>query len=290
VWGSEISLKRLLGRNPDGDRDLRYVPSILDRGAVEDIASEIVGFGDDPLDFTGRRLLGDRVLFACTLSNITPTLFDARKDLNAVPFGDLGLSDGLTSRGHRELRVFDLNFVRVGPTETGEVDRYPDRWCRYHPAPEEKGRSGNIEDPHTWAKITSTAIAAGAFPFAFGPVVLKRKDYEYGERLWPKALKEAGRTEYPFTYVDGGALNNEPIREAFRLASVMDALNPAKVDRYVVFVDPNVDRPEIPFTTPVHREFALKDPNFLGTFDGYDLVRKPSLDRVLSTVGSLARL
>ncbi|MDR0787185.1 MAG: hypothetical protein LBG44_04905 [Gemmatimonadota bacterium] len=285
VWGEDISLTRLLGNAPSGKKNLKYEPSILDRGAVEEIAINTLGFPHGVV-LNQRRLIGDRTLFAAALSNITPVLLDARGDLNALEFGLLGLSDGLTSRSHRELRIFDLNFGVVREGETDHEERYPLRWCRYHNAPEREGSIGDIRQHRAWARIAATAIASGAFPFAFGPVVLKRKRYEYGDKLWPASLQD--RQEHPFSYIDGGAFNNEPIREAFRLGSTMDALSPnEKGLRWVVFVDPNVQQPTINLQVPGHREYFVQDPDFTGRLDGYDLVRKASLDRVLAHVPSI---
>ena len=54
-----------------------------------------------------------------------------------------------------------------------------------------------------------------------------RRNYELG-KLWPGLFNFAGAAgeafdRFPFTYIDGGAFNNEPIREAFRLASFLDS-------------------------------------------------------------------
>ena len=49
--------------------------------------------------------------------------------------------------------------------------------------------------------------------------------------------------ELLFSYIDGGTLNNEPIREAFRLANYIDSRDPEpreSYDRIVMFVDPIV--------------------------------------------------
>ncbi len=301
VWANEITMARLLGHAPAGERSLRYAGGIVDRGAVEEIARDTVGF-DGAVALDDRALLADRVLFACTLANVTPILCDARADLDTVyrdvrghEPGLLGFTDGLTSRTHRELRVFDLNFARVAVRKTRRPDVYPARWCRYHDAAEDEGRIGCLTERHTWAKIAATAVAAGAFPFAFEPVVLTRHDYEYGAQLWPRELKDARITEFPFTYIDGGAFNNEPVREAFRLAAFIDAVPAATpFDRRIIFVDPNVgpddedtDPLATDFAVPVHVRFALRDPNVFGSLDGYDLVRRATLDRLVPHLGSV---
>ncbi len=301
VWVEEVSIDRLLAypanntdhRSPVTGRvgpgpgasaaeRLRYAAGLLDRGAVDGIARDALGF-EEPLDLSNRRLLSDRVLFACTLSNVTPILIDARGDLEAHEAGYLGLADGLTSYAHREVRVFDLSFTERSPD-------WPSRWVRYHAGDKvvdpERG-IGDVRGKSAWSRIAATAIACGAFPFAFEPVVLTRGRYEYGD-LWPDRLGDAGIDAYPFTYVDGGAFNNEPIREAFRMAAFMDATDPERdFDRRIVFVDPNVAPTDTSFRVPVHNTWLLQEPNRFGTFDGYDLLRAASLDRLAPHAGSI---
>jgi predicted acylesterase/phospholipase RssA len=284
AWGEEISLDRLLGKAGARSRDLKYSASILDRGAVDDIAGQMLRV-EDGADFKTRELLGDRVLFACSLANLTPIVYSAAGEFK-TDIGLAALSDGLSSLGHRELRVFDLNFGEVTSNETDRRTRYPKRWCRYHMAPEDSGRVGQLNLAKTWEKISLTAIASGAFPIALEPVVLRRKSWEYGPS-WPKALE--GLDEYPFTFVDGGTFNNEPIREAFRMSAFMDAQRPGEFDRRVIFVDPSVSSVALSFQVPVHQEWELDPPNVLGTLDGWDLRRRTTLDRLRAHAVSLAR-
>ncbi len=297
VWVDEVSIDRLLGVDAGKPGDARsgstagpgatdpnlpYTAGLVDRGAVDAIARHRIGF-QGTLDLSGRRLLADRVLFACTLSNTTPILVDARGDLQASDAGWLGLGDGLTSYEHKEVRVFDLSFVERAPDS-------PSRWCRYHAADKVADPTtgiGDLRGSRAWAKITATAIACGAFPFAFEPVVLTRKRYEFAER-WPKRLADAGLDAYPFTYFDGGAFNNEPIREAFRMAAFMDALRPGHdYDRRIIFVDPKVGVVDPRFRVPVHVQWLLQESNALGALGGADLVRKASLDRLAPHAASV---
>lgn len=288
VWVDEIDIRRLLGQKPNGEsRNLRYAGGVLDRGAVENIAQDAISFPDG-VDLSGRTLLADRVLFACTLANLTPIVHDAKADLDTVKkTGFAGLGDALTSKAHRDIRVFDLNFAEVGQEEAETQSRYPDRWCRYHVKEEVPGRVGDLRLEKTWNKIAKTAIAAGAFPFAFEPVVLERRDYEYGD-LWPEELAEKGIEKYPFTFVDGGTFNNEPIREAFRLSAVLDAqYEHQNYDRRIIFVDPLVDADERSFQVPIHQQYEYQDPNFFGALDGTDLYRRSTFDRLKSHAGTV---
>lgn len=292
LWSREIKLDALLGEGGDGL--LRRRASLLDRGAVDRIARRhIVTWPGGKADFSRRRLLADRVLYACTLSNLTPVVVDATASLPGHEAGYVGLADGLRSHSHRDLRVFDLHFVREQKPDDAA---HPDRWCRYHRAAEKPGKIGDLREPRSWAKIAATAIASGAFPGAFEPVVLRRRAYEYGQRLWCRTfgIKSSAydpAAEYAFSYADGGMFNNEPIREAFRLASFIDGHRPdddgRAVERLIVFVDPFIS-PETPrFNLAVQREWALEEPNVFGSLDGHDLRRRHSLDRLLPHVGTL---
>jgi len=296
VWVDEVDIHRLLGRHNGRQRDLRHVGGVLDRRAVDDIARTVIGFPEDLVSggkvHLDRKspLLADRALFACTLANLSPLVHDARGDLQATPeTGFVGLEDGLTSRVHRDIRVFDLNFSTVDTRATAHADRYPSRWLRYHADAKDDGRIGDLRAEKTWKRIAATSIAAGAFPFAFEPVVLTRKAFEYGD-LWPfdTGGNEERVEEYPFTYVDGGLFNNEPIREAFRMSSVVDAeADPSTYDRRVLFVDPNAGGKAVSYRVPIHETHAYQKPNFFGRFDGTDLFRKSSLDLLLPHIGQL---
>ncbi|NJM55087.1 MAG: hypothetical protein HC841_03455 [Verrucomicrobiae bacterium] len=289
LWSKEINLDSLLGNGGDGR--LRRRASLLDRGAVDRIAKKhIVTWPNGKADFKQKRLLADRVLYACTLSNLTPIVADASTSLPGHEVGYVGLADGLRSHSHRDLRVFDLHFTKEqNPTDPA----HPGRWCRYHNAAEKDGEIGDLREPKTWAKIAATAIASGAFPGAFEPIVLRRKDYEFGPKLWRATFgKEAAALkEFSFSYADGGMFNNEPIREAFRLASFIDGHNPDdednEVERLIVFVDPFVSEETPEFNLAVHRQWALEEPNVFGGLDGYDLRQRNSLDRLVPHLGTL---
>jgi hypothetical protein len=308
IWVREITLKKLLGA---GDEDARgrvhRTAGLVDRGAVEALARRYLDFPGPAIDLSRREILADRVLFASSVANLSPILSDARTEFPTDQTGLLGLSDGLTSSVHRELRVFDLHFTDLfstggfGPDDLTDPDTFPRRWCRYHsgekvPDTDSTGRGiGSLLQLKGWAKIAATSIASGAFPVAFEPVPLERRSYEFGATeggktsLWPSRLK--GRDRHVFTYVDGGTFNNEPIREAFRLASFMDAQDPGgDFERLIVFVDPHFVVPDPSLRVPHHGAWMLDEPNrLLGSMDGLDLKRKASLDRLLPVGISLLR-
>ncbi|MCJ7628746.1 MAG: hypothetical protein MUO50_10210, partial [Longimicrobiales bacterium] len=219
---------------------------------------------------------------------LTPIVADATAEFPIEEFGLLGLSDGMTSNVHSELRVFDLHFTPVEADSLTDPDAFPRRWCRYHAGPvvrdtQGTGRGiGSLFEGRGWGKMAATSIASGAIPFAFEPVPLERRAYEFGETedasasRWPKALK--GKDRHVFTYFDGGTFNNEPVREAFRLASFIDAQNPEEdFERLILFVDPHVVVPKANFDMPHQGRWHLDGPN---------LDRKSSLDRLIPLTGA----
>ena len=303
IWGERITLNGMLGRGRHGQRDLTHIASILDRGEVDRIAREYIEFPEDDMDDSGRvrrlkpsKLLGKRVLMACSLSNLTPLVADARRELSRYEAGFVGLGDGGRSLVHAELRVFDLVFEDADDAQYRDDEVHPGRWVRYRLGEESRGLVGDLRELKAWQKIAATTIACGAFPFAFEPVVLERSQYELGRSLWPRELPWAEGPPQPgektpkfrFTYIDGGVFNNEPIREAFRLAAFLDAHHPGDYDRRIIFVDPFVDPDEPSLEVGVHREFSLQKPNALGSIDGWDLFRRASLDRLVPHIGAVA--
>ncbi len=309
VWVREINLEKLLGIGfPEAAKRTRFTPGIFDRGAIEELARKHLAFpgmedGRDspPVDFSGRQLLADRVLFASSIANLTPILADASGEFPADESVIQGLSDGMTSKVHNELRVFDLHFTSVEAASLTDTGNFPRRWCRYHTGQkvrdtELSGRGiGDLRRARAWSKLAATSIASAAIPFAFEPVPLERRSYEFGETedgrvsCWPKALK--GKDRQVFTYVDGGTFNNEPLREAFRLASFIDAQNPEEeFERLIIFVDPHVETPDPPLDLPHLQHWLLDKPNrLLGSLDGVDLERKTTLDRLIPLTGSILR-
>jgi predicted acylesterase/phospholipase RssA len=320
VWVREVNLSRLLAkeavggvpahnpnalklpwaRRPAGRQDgvpaaqyrLRHAAGLLDRGAVEALARRYLAF-PGAVDLSRRQILAQRVLVACSLANLTPILADATREYPVGELGVLGLSDGLASRVHREVRVFDLHFEPVEAQALTDSNGFPRRWCRYHAGPkvvDEDGTGvgiGSLFEHRVWAKMAATSLASGAYPLVFEPVPLERRSYEYGSTeggdasLWPEALR--GEDRHVFTYVDGGTFLNEPVREAFRLASYIDAQNPEEdFERLILFVDPHVVVPEPDLALPHHGEWtAVGSSPLLRWLRSRGPGRKTSLDRLL---------
>ncbi len=66
---------------------------------------------------------------------------------------------------------------------------------------------------------------------------------------------------FHFSYIDGGTLNNEPIREAFRMANYLDVRDSTPsfaYDRIVIFVDPIVRTEQIKHNSPSFYKYNVK--------------------------------
>lgn len=298
IWINEINIDKLLGTTVEQQADLIYQGGLLRNKALEDIAKKYFQM-DEAFEngFVNRRILSDEVIFGSSLTNLTGLKLDSRKgNANNDP-NYAASADAFSSRSHKEFRVFHLFFDEKNKRSVNEnPEEYPPKWLRYHNGATKKKYFGNLADKKTWSRIVATSVACGAFPFAFEPVALERFKFEFDQ--WPEALtqevceKATGRTEqlsYPFSYIDGGTFNNEPVREAFRMASFLDAKDdPEKFDRLIVFVDPSIASESVDFRVPVHQKYAVKKPRkILGSLDGYDVVKRSTLDRLVPHVGTL---
>ncbi|WP_430815294.1 patatin-like phospholipase family protein [Carboxylicivirga sp. RSCT41] len=306
IWVNEVNLDRLLGKAENGQRNLTNEKGILDRTTVDEIAKKHFDlkniFPDGKFTTQRKSVLADRVLFCSTLTNLTPLLYDARPNYTNTDIFHPGLQDGLTSKGHKEARVFDLFFKKQSDDFSSK--NYPTRWNRYHPGTKQDGNIGDIRSQKAWSKIIASSIACGAFPFAFEPVPLTRSYFEYGDE-WPIELKEkmkqsnlspANRDkfktgeQYIFNYIDGGTLNNEPIREAFKLAAFLDAIENRNIefDRKIIFVDPSVGTINTDFRVPILQEYSFsKDKNII---HNQEVFKNNTLDLLLPHLGQVLGL
>jgi hypothetical protein len=122
-------------------------------------------------------------------------------------------------------------------------------------------------------RLAFAAMATGAFPFGLPNRVIEidRKHFEKFKRIMRDKnmnlnLNLPENSNYIFTAVDGGAINNEPISATFRmLHKKKDAYHP-KDDDYVILVDPfptvtNATRYE-EHKHPSEEGYSLKDQFF----------------------------
>lgn len=298
IWINEINIDKLLGATPEEQAELIYNGGLLRNKALEDIAKKYFQMDEAFSNgFANRRVLSNEVIFGSSLTNLTGLKLDSRKGNPVNDPNYAASADAFSSRSHKEFRVFHLFFdeknkklVKDNPEE------FPPKWLRYHNGATKKNYFGSLAEKKTWSRIVATSVACGAFPFAFEPVPLERFEFEFEQ--WPTALTaevcekatgRKGQLSYPFSYIDGGTFNNEPVREAFRMASFLDAKDdPESFDRLIVFVDPSIASETVDFRVPVHQRYSVKKPRkIFGVLDGYDLVNRSTLDRLVPHIGTL---
>ena len=288
IWSKKVNVDRFLGTGAF-EKNMSDHAGFFDRSVIEELARDVFQFQTRSARLTNRVLLGDRVLFACTLANLSHTLKSSKRThLSDTKKPSLikALNDSSVDRIHSELRVFDLNFKTIHPSDHAS---FPLKWVQYHDASNlllvQKDGEGNsynkiienLNSNNVWREITATAIASSAFPFAFEPVVLNRYRFEYGSS-WSKEL--SGKESYPFTYVDGGIFNNEPVKDAFRLASFMDhSLEDKNFERQLIFVDPDVSDLENHFKIQAHEKLSVGRSIFSSKAK---VSQKPPIIRILS--------
>ena len=86
--------------------------------------------------------------------------------------------------------------------------------------------------------------------------------WQTARRTIKTGAPEEEEESFLFSYIDGGTLNNEPIREAFRLANYLDSRDPAPqtaYDRIVIFVDPIVRTEPIKHNSPSFYKYNVKN-------------------------------
>lgn len=301
IWVKEITLDKLL--NPDASGSvppLRKQAGICNKAAVTDIAKAFLSPPEDGYKTTHKAthpLLSKRVLYSCSISNLNPLVARVHNKYLTAPGNEDtqrdqdhdASNDALTSKFHQEHRIFDINFEKVAAEKLKNNDIHPRRWMRFHWGAAVPGKTFDIRSHENWKHILATAIASGAFPVAFEPVPLLRYQWEYPEGLWH--FKE--KTNYTYTYVDGGMFANSPVTEAFKLASHIDATAhidqapDSQSERRIIFVDPSVG------SAPSYNLAGFKDVKdqkplemlgaLVSSSDGNDLLTLSSLDKLLPT-------
>lgn len=286
IWVNQITLERLLESEGDSNIPaLKFQCGVLNKKTVADIARKNLmpasGQYQDS-DKAHHMLLAQRVLYGCSIANLNP-LHAKAYDLYPVANNcTIATNDALTSFHHKEMRIFDINFSSVPSSKLSKQDQHPKRWVRLHWGDAVPNETFDLRSGEDWKHIVATAVASGSFPIAFEPVTLKRYRWEYPTTLWPYGEVSSGC----FSYIDGGAFNNEPVAEAFKLASHIDSLDTnANYERRIIFVDPNVGGEpsyRLPGLTDWQTQAALGGPlSVFKAFDGNDLYQKTSLDKLI---------
>lgn len=281
LWVKEVSIQELF-EGPVGTRTLEGDTFSLLKSdklieLVENYLLPLEGWTPEQ----GRRqILDQRVLFACSLTNLLPFklneppfLVDSVKDKQKTYPAYIETQKALSSKTHKELRILDFWFQ---PTPKDASDArfnglhqpvkswIPISYDGEAIANFESWRPGQapplqINSQEAWALVAATVIACGSFPIAFRPGILRRWKEEFPNWMDnadsehpltdPDSMAsvwDLGIESFKFPYLDGGTLNNEPIREAFKLANYLDTRRKnvkeeEDFDRLVIFVDPIVD-------------------------------------------------
>jgi hypothetical protein len=314
AWGRRIGMDVLLGMAQQNDPDgaggpglpsadptwqARSVtaPSLLNSDAVAKIASDILQHpssnGKDQ-----HVLLADRVLYACSLASFVPLRADARHQLlrgGAEMFERWAAATGGSSSPRRDLRVFDLFLKKVTGAEIlKSKEVFPGRWVRYS-VDKVADQTGSLFGSDAWKRIGATAIACGAFPLALSPVTLRRFHFEMAAEL-PDLIppNDDPATEYPFTYIDGGLFNNQPVREAFRLAAFLDAHAPFDdYDRRLIHVTPNAGTLPSVLKVKALQDFTIQEvkarakPLDAGEVNDQGIARRSTALRLIDQAGAV---
>lgn len=240
----------------------------------------------------------DLRIFDIKFSRLDPSVLErSRAAENALHGAFKQMARVMEEEMKRAIEDKGTDFDKVREIVTGIAEQqgpeYMSRWYRLHDGPSKSGFAGDIKGANAWTSIAAAAIASGAFPGAFAPAILKRYIWEYDKGQWPKGLgKEASNNEHashPFAYVDGGVFNNDPIREAFRMASFMDAHYPEEGGsiRRLIYVDPSVS-PEIPkLRVSTLREIGEDELSLFNLASPKADSPKSSLSRIFSLLGGV---
>jgi len=314
LWVDEITVKKLLNEKLNGNNKnkLNEGFSLLDRGYLDSLAEKYLlksKFNSTNINVLDKT----RVLFACSLTNLLPIPMDVSgEDKNESSNLELNILNSTGGYNHKEIRVMDFVFDN-NKLNGKETDSRWLKFCQNHSHEYKTNDKVPIEfellDERAWSTVSASALACGAFPFAFPPVLLKRYEREFFVTSYYKESKQAEEidkrvaqsqkiasyesvtnknvknlSEWPpkfrnltlainknvknnnsyfysksdfneidyksfnFPYIDGGVLNNEPIREAFRIASFQDfgTFDSKTTERLILFVDPIVRKERDP--------------------------------------------
>ncbi len=175
IWVKSVDALKLYGNKIKSDYKHMSDDSfgLLERKHMEGLIEEYLMRGTPNLDNL-QVLDRERVLFACSLTNILPMPINLnREDLNQLQRNVIN-STGVFN--HAEIRVIDFVF------DTDVEQRKPSdkRWLKFSPTNNSASRTHfNLAENEAWATISASALACGAFPIAFPPVLLERYQEEY---------------------------------------------------------------------------------------------------------------
>lgn len=261
IWVEEAEIVSLFegveGRAPVTAKNF----SLLRKDLMLDLSTKYLIQDCENIQLVNKQILADHVLFACSLTNLLGReLLEESKGRNAAKRVEnealyREYLKATISFEHKELRVieFDLN-EKANTKDSKKIDDQPsvNNWIKVVANSSEDKGTHNFDSfldkqvfplysAECWAMFASSAIACGSFPLAFEPAILQRNASEFP----PFNKREDYLIKYP--YIDGGTFNNEPIKEAFRLANFIDLKSSIEKkqsdpeDRLIIFVDPFVE-------------------------------------------------
>jgi hypothetical protein len=257
LWVKEISLEALMNSG-EKDRSKKSKNSLLEQdyminGTVDYLLNGVNQWNKDNIKAKKRLLAKDRVLFACSLTNVAS--ISRTKSPNEDPIIK-SFERSNNDYDHKELRVVDFQFEKglSGVDKWLSLSVDPEAADPDHPTP------FSLFSVESWAMFAASAIACGAFPIAFEPAILER--YKREMELTDE-VKNIGGSEEPlkFAYIDGGTFNNEPIAEAFKMAYYLDfeaEQEEAEYDRIVFFVDPIVSLSDPDYNIPFFQKYKAR--------------------------------
>lgn len=271
IWVKRLDAKSLFGSKLNSKNEINIHGSfgLLDRGHMEKLAEDYLLVKED-FDISNKLILDNkRVIFSCSITNLLPIEINNKNGEKLTTLQENVLKS-TGSSNHTELRVIDFAFDK----NIIDSNLSDSRWFKFYEGAKNDKMDLDITKEKAWSVLIASVLACGAFPIAFEPVLLKRYKEEYGADDWPaqfKAIQHEIKNQniakksffnenddayidynaFNFPYIDGGTFNNEPIREAFRIASYQDfGHNDNDFDRLVLFVDPAV-------RTESHRSFNV---------------------------------
>ena len=250
-WVQRIDIARLLGTTDLGADPGGDVASLLDSTTLDEIAASVFRRQDGPPP-PERGYLADPLHILLTVTNLQHIPYEVRF---------IGNREGSPRMSmHGDYLHFALGDAGgIGP----EVRPLPPGW---------------YEDPE-WKALSLTALATGAFPAALAPRKLSRRVAEYSGREWPIAVPvvEGGRivrcgefrkippdfpptirddpnSELDFLAIDGGVIDNEPLKLARRIIDSDRYFSPRSrgdiADRALIAIAPFPDLPTFSVPAP----------------------------------------
>ncbi|ARU41502.1 hypothetical protein CCB80_10295 [Armatimonadetes bacterium Uphvl-Ar1] len=180
--------------------------SILNPDPIEAIAGKMIPVIKPSLPSGQKRLI-----YTCTLTGVDPVNYELEMDAAPCVFEES--SDRLVDmlgRTRRDWITFRIHSFQ---------DQYPSRNLVYRSgdivfeeiASDKEGFAGRDSLSVLWTRLKWSALASGAFPFAWNPIQMERST-----RYYPDV--EYGRTGFrEMKYSDGGIIDNMPLDRACKV-------------------------------------------------------------------------